>query len=148
MESLIQQASRLNLGTFHTPPAGSKNARSPFRASDTGSQSGITSGNASDLSGALRSDEEFASLGYMDEHSDHESQPFAKPPLRPAGCSRADLRSSEDEFQVNSPGAQTLAALKDEAIAEKTKPKSQKSLGKVHRVSVGEAITGFHGVAK
>ena len=121
MESLIQQAIRLNLGTFHTPPiAGSKCARAPFRASDTGSQSGSTSGNASDTSGALRSDEEFASLWYVYERSDLESQSFAQPPLGPAGCSRADFRSSGDQFQVDSPGAQTLAALKDEAIPEKT----------------------------
>ena len=106
MESLIQQASRLNLGTFHTPPrAGSKIARSPFRASDSGSQSGFTSGNASATSGALRSDEEFASLGYVYEHSDFESQPFTQPPIGPAVCSRADLRSSGDQFQKDSPGA-------------------------------------------
>ena len=131
MEGLIQQASRLNLWTFETPPAaGCKGGRSPFRVSDNGSQSRFTSGNASDTSGALWSDEECASLGYVYEHSDLESQPFAPPPKGPAGCSRTDVRSTGDEFQVDSPGIQTLAALKNEAIAEKSKPRSHKKLRK------------------
>ena len=90
----------------------------------------VPSGKASDTSGALRSDEECAGLGYVYEHSDLESQPFAPPPIGPAGCSRTDVRSAGDHFQVDSPGAQTLAALKNEAIAEKSKPRSQKKLRK------------------
>ena len=48
------------------------------------------------------------------------SQPFIPPPVGPPGCSRVDPRSAEIEFQVDSPGAQTLAVLKAEAVAEKT----------------------------
>ena len=127
MESLMKQASRLNLGTHHTSQmTGSRKVRWPFRASDAGFQSGFTTGNASDASGALRSDEDFASLGYVFEHSDLESQPYTHPPIGLAGSSRANLRSPADQFQVDSPGTQTIAALKDEAIAEKTKLKSQR----------------------
>ena len=140
MEHLVQQTSRLNLGSLRAPPAVvSKRIRSPCRISDAGSQSGFTSGNASDTSGALRSDEECASLGYVYEHSDLESQSFVPPPIGPAGCSCADVRSTGDQFQVDSPGAQTLAALKNEAIAEKLKPRSQKKLRKGSSLDTGKS---------
>ena len=131
MESLIQQTSRLNLGTRSPLPiSGPRNNRTASVASDMGSQSGFTSGNASDTSGALRTDEEVTSLGYVYEHSDFDSQPVIQPPIGPPGCSRTDLTSPIGQIQMDSPGAQTLAALKDEALAEKTKPKTRKKTQK------------------
>ena len=148
MESLIQQTSRLSLGTHPTlPVSGPRKARTSSVASDIGSQSGFTSGNASDTSGALRTDEELTSLGYVYEHSDFESQPVAQPPTGLPGCSRTDLRSPMEQFQLDSPGAQTLAALKDEALTEKTKPKSR-SPREVRRTAVARVVTGFHEDAK
>ena len=65
-EGLIQQASRLNLGTQHSstgvPP---KSKRSTSQVSDDESQAGISSGHASDTIGAIRSDDDFASIGYI-----------------------------------------------------------------------------------
>ena len=127
MENLVEPTSRLNLGTSLVSPAGRGQTRkSAFRAPTPGPQSGTISGDASDTSGALRSSDDFASIGYEYEHSDFESQPFTPPPVGPHGCSRVDPRSTATEFQVESPGAQTLAVLKAEAVAEKTKSNSRK----------------------
>ena len=127
MESLVERASRLSLGTSQLPHGGRGTANKPgYRAPTPGPQSGMTSGDASDTSGALRSSDDFESIGYAYEHSDLESQPFASPPIVPPGCSRVDPGSAEVEFQVDSPGAQTLAVLKAEAAAEKSKASSRK----------------------
>ena len=122
MENLIHQVSRLNLGPSHQVPGG----RVTPRATLAGSQSDYASGVASDTSGALRSDDEFASIGYSYEHSDPENHPFTPPPTGPTGCSQADPKSKDSLPQMDSPGTQTLACLKAEAIAEKTKTKSRK----------------------
>ena len=127
MESLVQQASRLSLGTSQFPSSGSVNfKKSNLRTQSSGMQSGLSSGEASNTSGALRSDDVFASIGYVYEHSDLESQPFASPPVGLPGCSRTDPKSVESEPRVESPGAQTLAVLKAEANAEKAKTPSRK----------------------
>ena len=127
MESLVERTSRLSLGTSQFSPAGRAQPRKfAFRASTPGPQSGSMSGDASDTSGAIRSSDDFASIGYEYEHSDLESQPFTPPPVGSPRCSRVDPRSAEAELQVNSPGAQTLAVLKAEAVAEKTKSSSRK----------------------
>ena len=74
---------------------------------------------------------------------------MAQPPIGPPGCSRTDLRSPIEQCQLDSPGVQTLAALKDEALVEKTKPMSRRksqrgpsrSSGRSsHRVSRGWKI--------
>ena len=127
MESLVERTGRLSLGTPHFSPEGRGQPRkSAFRAPTTGTRSGSISGNTSDTSGAIRSSDDFASIGYEYEHSDFESQPFTPPPVGPPGCSRVDSRSAETEYQVDSPVAQTLAAVKAEAVAEKTKSNSRK----------------------
>ena len=76
MENLIHEVSRLNLGPSRQIPSG----RATPRASLAGSQSEYASGVVSDTSGALRSDDKFASIGYSYEHSDPESHPFTPPP--------------------------------------------------------------------
>ena len=127
MESLVERASRLSLGTSQLSHGGRVTVNKPgYRAPTPGPQSGMTSGEASDTSGALRSSDDFESIGYAYEHSDLESQPFASPPIALSGCSRVDPGSAEVEFQVDSPGAQTLAVLQAEAAAEKSKASSRK----------------------
>ena len=127
MENLIQQASRLSLGTPGNTPCEIPKAKRPLdQSSSLGSQSGFLTGNESDTSGVLRSGDDFASIGYVYEHSDLESHPFTPPPVGPPGCSRVDPMSHEAIKQVDSPGAQTLAGLKAEAIAEKSKSGSRK----------------------
>ena len=138
MESLIQQASRLSLGTPHTTSGVDPKVRRPVdQASSIGSQSGFLTGNESDTSGALRSGDDFASIGYAYEHSDFESHPFTPPPDGPPSCSRVDLTSHEAPKQMDSPGAQTLAGLKPEAIAEKTKTGSRKKQRKTTMRTTG-----------
>ena len=138
MESLIQRTSRLSLGaSYPTPDSVTKARRPGNRASSVGSRSGLLSGHGSDTSGALRSDDNFSSLGYSYEHSDLESQPFTPPPIGPPGCSRTDLGSQEGTNQLESPGAQTLAGLKAEAIAERTKPAKSKKARKTPAQKVG-----------
>ena len=127
MESLIQQASTLNLGTPHlNSGVCTKPRKSGGQVSSGESQSGVLSDHVSDTSGAIKSTDDFASIGYSYEHSDFESHPFTPPPAGPPGCSRADLGSFEVPNQLDSPGAQTLAGLKAEAMAEKTKAVRQK----------------------
>ena len=133
IENLIHQVSRLNLGPSRQIPGG----RATPRASLAGSQSEYASGVASDTSGALRSDDEFVSIGYSYEHSDPESHPFTPPPAGPTGCSQADAKSKDNLLQMDSPGTETLACLKAEAVAEKTKTKSRKKPRKA-RVMGGE----------
>ena len=138
MESLIQRTSRLSLGGSHPTPDSVTKARRPgSRASSVGSRSGLLSGHGSDTSGVLRSDDNFSSLGYSYEHSDLESQPLTPPPKGPPGCSRADPGSQEGTNQLESPGAQTLAGLKAEAIAERTKPAKSKKARKTPARKVG-----------
>ena len=127
MENLIQQASRLNLGTPHlNSGVNTKPRKSVDRVSGGESQSGFLSDHGSDTSGAIKSTDDFASIGYSYEHSDLESHPFTPPPAGPPGCSRADLGSFDATNKLESPGAQTLAGLKAEAVAEKTKTVRQK----------------------
>ena len=127
MESLVERASILSLRTSQLSHGGRVTAnKSGYRAPTPRPQSGMTSGDASDTSGALRSSDDFDSIGYAYEHSDLESQPFATPPIVPPGCSRVDPGSAEAEFQVDSPGAQTLAVLIAEAAAEKSKASFRK----------------------
>ena len=127
MENLIQQASRLNLGTPHlNSGVNTKPRKSRDQVSGGESQSGFLSDHGSDTSGAIKSTDDFASIGYSYEHSDLESHPFTPPPAGPPGCSRADLGSFEVPNQLDSHGAQTLAELKAEAMAEKTKTVRQK----------------------
>ena len=128
---------------------GPKEKKPAHRASSIGSRSDVLTGNESDTSGTLRSGDDFASIGYAYEHSDLESHPFTPPPGGPPGCSRVDPTSQEAPNQMVSPGAQTLAGLKAEAIAEKTntgssrkqrKTTSRTTGGSRHRVTRGYKI--------
>ena len=72
MESLVERASRLSLETSQLPHGGRVTANKPgYRAPTPAPQSGMTSGDASDTSGALRSSDDFESIGYAYEHSNH-----------------------------------------------------------------------------
>ena len=141
MENLIQQVGRLNLGHSHNAPG---RCATPS-ASLAGSQSEYASGVASDTSGALRSDDEFASIGHSYEHSDLESHPFTPPPAGLPGCRHTDPMSRESLPQMDSPGAQTLACLKAEAVAEQTKTKSRK---KPHKTPVRSGESSRHRVPR
>ena len=79
--SLIQQASRLNLGTSHlNSGVGTKSRKPEDQMSCVGAQSGFLSDHGGDTSGAIKSTDDFASIGYSYEHSDLESHPFTPPP--------------------------------------------------------------------
>ena len=120
MENLVHQASRLNLGHQQSTAFGMPMSRRPSsRGSDIGSQSGFSSGHASDTSGAIKSNDDLGSIGFVYEHSDLESQRITPPPAGPSGSRHADLESPEISTRVDSPGAQTLAGLKAEAVAGK-----------------------------
>ena len=76
MENLVERTSRLNLGTSASPAGRTHFRKSTHRASTPGRQSEAISGDASDTSGALKSSDDFASIGYEYEHSDLESRPL------------------------------------------------------------------------
>ena len=127
MEGLIQQASRLNLGTQHSSTGIPRKSKgSTTRASDNESQTAATSGHTSDTSGAIRSDDDFASIRYVWEHSDAESQRFTPSPTGPSGSRPVDTRSSKVASQLDNTGQQTLAGLKAVAVAEKAKSSCRK----------------------
>ena len=117
LEGIIQKTRRLSL---EAP------VRSPATPATVGSRSSLRSrstspGLLSDTSGVLRSDEELSSIGYTYERNDAE-QIFAPP--RAAGfvsSGHLEPRGEGVDASVGSPGAQTLAALKAEAIKDKAK---------------------------
>ena len=116
-EKLIKQASQLYLGPLNSQaPHPSKLL--DYRKRKSGS---IGSGHYSDTSGAIRSDDDFSSIGYSLE--DQERDRITDPPraCTEASCSRIDQESEPNVFDTGSPGGQTLAALKAEAIKDKNK---------------------------
>ena len=123
LENLIERASELR----HDPKSSSKKApkRIASMKSSVGSSSGTSgagykSGGYSDTSGALRSDDDFASIRYSFEHSEPEI--IASPPLAGPSteCGRSYLQSTGN-LQADSPGSQTLASLKLEAIKDRSR---------------------------
>ena len=138
MENLVHQASRLNLGQQTSTAFGMPMSRRPSsRGSDIGSQSGFSSGHASDTSGAIKSNDDLGSIGYVYEHSDLESQRITLPPAGPSGSRHADLASPKVSTRVDSPGAQTLAGLKAEAVSEKVRSSCRKKQRKAPARSGG-----------
>ena len=140
MENLVQQASRLSLGAQRSPTAViPRSKKTSSQTSYAGSQSGLSSGHTSDTSGGIRSDDDFASIGYVYEHSDLESQHFTPPPTGPSGSRQIDLVSPVASTQPDSPGGQTLAALKAEAVSEKTKSGTRRRQSKKPTRPKGES---------
>ena len=70
----------------------------------------IALGRYSDTSGAIRSDDDFSSIGYS--YEDPEQDRIDAPPRATddTSCSRADQESDLIVFVAGSPGGQTLAA--------------------------------------
>ena len=127
MENLVHQASRLNLGQQQSSAFVMPMSKRPSsRCSDIGTQSGCSSGHASDTSGAIKSNDDLGSIGFVYEHSDLESQRITPHPAGPSGNRHVDLVSKETTTRVESPGAQTLAGLKAETVAEKAKSSCRK----------------------
>ena len=117
LEGIIQKTRRLSLEAperLSATPA-TVDSRWSLRSRST------SPGLLSDTSGALRSDEEFSSIGYTYERADAEQ--ISAPPSA-AGCASSghlEPRGENVDTSVGSPGAQTLAALKAEAIKDKAK---------------------------
>ena len=117
MESLIQKASQLRIGPeddLENTPSKS-GSRYPRRAGS------VSSGRHSDTSGAIRSDDNFSSIGYSYEGSDVAM--IDAPPGTSGGvsCGPHDPASDMEIPDADSPGTQTLAALKAEALGAKNK---------------------------
>ena len=122
LENLIHRASRLSLTTEPVGSATNKKGskrRGSSVVTSMGRDCDSSSGGHSDTSGAIRSDEDLGSLNYSYEHSDHEVITAPPPSLPQASCSRTDLESPLGSFNADSPSAQTLAALKQEAIRDR-----------------------------
>ena len=146
LENLIHRASRLSMTTEPVGKAVNKKGstrRSSFVVTSWGRDQDSSSGDCSDTSDALRSDDEFVSTGYSYDHSYTEAE---LPPVSfKPGCSSADLESPMESLNADSPGAQTLAALKDEAIQGRQQrsrdpkgryvPAQGKSSGKRRKIS-------------
>ena len=122
LENLIYRANRLSLTTEPVGSATNKKGskRRGFSVvTSWGRDRDSSSGGYSDTSGAIRIDEDLGSLNYTYEHSDHEVITAPPPSLPQASCSRKVLESPLGSFNADSPGTQTLAALKQEAIQDR-----------------------------
>ena len=122
LENLIHRAKRLSLATV--PDGSGTTKKGPKRKGSSvitswGRDRDSSSEGYSDTSGAIGTDEDLGSLNYTYEDPDHEV--ITTPPLgvTQAGCSQTDLESPIGSFNADSPGAQTLAALKQEAIHDR-----------------------------
>ena len=117
MEKLIQKARDLNLGT--------RPSRDYFPEESTvqGSQrsGSLTTCRHSDTSGALRSDDEFSSIGYSFERAEPEKVNAPPCVVDQTTCSYKDPQSNMDACDGDSPGGQTLASLEAEAIGDRNK---------------------------
>ena len=134
LENLVYRASRLSLASR---PGGTKSSKgsSSRRGSSVVTSAGRNRSSSterySETSGALQSNDDFGSLGYSFEHSDAEMQIGQSPSEPIPGSSRTDPQSPHTSFNLDSPGLQTLAALKKEAVADRQQMKrSTKAKGK------------------
>ena len=134
LENLVYRASRLSLASR---PGGTKSSKgcSSRRGSSVVTSAGRNRSSSterySETSGALQSNDDFGSLGYSSEHSDAEMQIGQSPSEPIPGSSRTDPQSPQTTFNLDSPGLQTLAALKKEAVADRQqKIRSTKAKGK------------------
>ena len=121
LENLVCRASRLSLSTKAGANSGKGRTSSRQRSSVDSSRSRRASSitdKGSDTSGVLWSDDNFSSIGYSFEHSEPEHIAAAPRPTQPSS-SRNDLGSPMVTFSANSPGIQTLAELKKEAVHDR-----------------------------
>ena len=122
LENLVYRASRLSLSTGPAITKSGKMGSIRRGSSATSSEShyqGSASGRYSDNSGDLGTDEVLGSLGYSYEHA--ESMTFPDPPqsFTDLSCSWMDAGFPHGMFTPDSPGPQTLAALKQEAAQDR-----------------------------
>ena len=131
-ESLIYRASRLSLAT---EPVGNKSNKkgSTRRGSSVVTSGGwyqdSSFGGSSEVSGAIRSDDDVGSLGYSYEYSKPGVLTDPPQPSSNPTCNRMDPGLPYGAFSADSPGSQTVAALKQEAVQDRQKrvrnPKGQ-----------------------
>ena len=110
MERLIQNASELNLGS---EPARNVTPGKLVSRSSSGA-GGLTSGHFSDVSGAIRSDDDFSSERYSDETAETSKINAPHRANDEPSCSYSANPSDAVTEDADSPGVQTLAALKTE----------------------------------
>ena len=120
MEDIIERARRLNLSSDTTNrygPADPFGRRVTPSSEVDGFSDRETDRAGSSTSGALRSDDDSNSIGYRYERTPPSLIAISRPPQR-YDTSHMDPSSSEPHLQVASPGAQTLASLKEEALRD------------------------------
>ena len=115
LEEIVKQASKLNLGL-------EGNRSSPLTTTGTGKSKGGSAGSVqySDTSDALRSDDEFSSIGYSFEGPEHQEVAASPVATNRPSCSHTGPTSLQSSFIADSPGEQTLASLKAEAIEDRS----------------------------
>ena len=131
LENLVYRASRLSLASRPGSTKQGSSRRGSSVVTSAGRNRSSSSEGYSDTSGALRSNNDLGSLGYSFEHSDLEAQPELLHSEPTPGCSQTDPQSPQSNFNVDSPGLQTLASLKREAVIDlQQRGKSTKGRGK------------------
>ena len=121
LKNLVHRVSRLSLAAWpsgtHSDKKGSSRRGSSIVTSDDSDQRS-SPGGYSDTSGAMRSDEDLESIGYSFEHSGSGAQLDLPRTSSIPSCSRVNSGSPLTSFHADSPGLQTLAVLKREAIED------------------------------
>ena len=147
LENLVYRASRLSLASRHggaQTSKGSSSRRDSSVVTSAGRHRSSSTERFSETSGALQSNDDFESLGYSFEHTDVELQ-VGQSQLEPIpGSSRSDPQSPHSVFNVDSPGLQTLAALKKEAVADRQRkkgPTKTKGTGRTGRRTTARVKT-------
>ena len=149
LENLLYRASQISLSSG--PDADSGKIRAAARrgssvVTSSGRYPESTAGGCTDTSGVLRSDDNFASIGYSNEPSEPGLITVRSRASR-SSSSQMDPGSPFPTSSIDSPGAQTLAALKKEAIHDRQhKARNQKcrftaSSSKTHRARRGVSRT-------
>ena len=121
LENLVYRASRLFVSIKPGANSGKSRAVSRQGSSVDSSRSrrpSSTTGKKSDTSGVLRSDDDFSSIGYSFEHYELEHIAAAPRPTQ-TSSSHNYPGSPIVTFSVDSPGVQTLAELKKEAVHDR-----------------------------
>ena len=117
MEDIIERARRLNLGNLSTRRPGQRDISHGGSAptSDAETNADQETDRAGSLtSGALRTDDDSISIGYSYERPSPSLVDITQPAQR-CELMQTDPSFSAPQQPVDSPGAQTLAALKEEA---------------------------------
>ena len=116
MEKLIAKANEMSIGpTTSQDPTSQRSGKKFTHRADS------LSGRLSDTSGAIRSDDDFSSIGYSYENFDTDKIDASSRAMDEASCSQQDHPANMEIYDADSPIGQTIASLKTEVLNDLSK---------------------------